>query len=148
MIPLDADPVSPVGRRRTATVSLKTIAREARRAAPDPDLAPFMAELARSRPRSRGECEGIPRPCMFVACRYHLYLDVNPSTGSIKLNFPGKEPWELADTCALDVADRGGVTLEAVAKIINVTRERVRQLEGRSLLRLRTIAAEPGRNGR
>jgi len=37
---------------------------------------------------------------------------VNPSTGSIKLNFPDKEIWEMEETCALDVADRGGITLE------------------------------------
>ena len=43
---------------------------------------------------------------MFVSCKHHLYLDVNPATGSIKLNFPDKEIWELEHTCALDVAER------------------------------------------
>ena len=41
----------------------------------------------------------------------NLYLDVEPSTGSIKLKLPDREPWELAETCALDVAERDGVTL-------------------------------------
>jgi DNA-directed RNA polymerase sigma subunit (sigma70/sigma32) len=58
-----------------------------------------------------------------------LYLDVNPETGSIKLNFPDKEVWELEETCALDVAERGGITLEEVGEILNLTRERIRQLE-------------------
>jgi hypothetical protein len=82
---------------------------------------------------------------MFVSCKHHLYLDVNPETGSIKLNFPDKEIWEMDETCALDVADRGGITLEEVGTIMNLTRERIRQVETRGLLKLRAIAdAEPG----
>jgi hypothetical protein len=134
--------------RRSTTVSLKTIAREARRQAPDPELAPFLAELQRLRPERRQDCEELPRPCPFLSCRYHLFLDVNPHVGSIKFNFPGKEPWELRDTCALDVADRGGITLEEVAKVINVTRERVRQMEQRALARLATIASDDGGGAR
>ena len=89
------------------------------------------------RPVTRGECKGAPRPCPFVSCKHHLYLDVNPETGSIKLNFPDLEPWELKETCSLDVADRAGVTLEDVGEIMNLTRERIRQVEVRGLLRLK-----------
>ena len=64
-----------------------------------------------------------------MACKFHLYLDVNPETGTIKLNFPDLEPWEMNETCALDVADRGGITLEEVGEILNLTRERIRQVE-------------------
>jgi hypothetical protein len=80
------------------------------------------------RPRTRAECIGGARPCPFVSCRHHLYLDVSRSTGSIKINFPGLEPEELAETCSLDVADRGEHTLERVGELINLTRERVRQI--------------------
>jgi hypothetical protein len=80
-----------------------------------------------------------------VSCKHNLYLDVNPSTGSIKLNFPDKEIWELEETCALDVADRGGITLEEVGGIMNLTRERIRQVETRGLQKLRTIAEEEPR---
>src|SRR5205085_9123337 len=39
------------------------------------------------KPKSRSEClEGI-RPCPFVSCKHHLYLDVSSRTGAIKLNF-------------------------------------------------------------
>ena len=92
------------------------------------------------RPKTRGECLQEQRPCPWVACKHHLYLDVDPSTGSIKLNFPDLEPWELEDTCALDVADRGGVTLEEAGDIMNLTRERIRQVEVRGLLRLKMEA--------
>jgi len=89
------------------------------------------------KPESRQACTSFERPCPFVSCKYHLYLDVNPATGSIKLNFPDLEVWEMEETCALDVADRGGITLEEVGEIMNLTRERIRQVELRGLEKLR-----------
>ena len=48
----------------------------------------------------------------------------------ITFNFVDLEPWELEETCALDVVEREqGVTLETVGSIMNLTRERVRQVE-------------------
>ena len=79
----------------------------------------------------------MPRPCPFVSCSHHLYLDVNPETGAIKLNFPHLEVWEMAETCSLDVADRGGITLEEVGAILNLTRERIRQVEVRGLCKIK-----------
>ena len=40
----------------------------------------------------------------------------------------------MAETCSLDVADRGGITLEEVGAILNLTRERIRQVEVRGLV--------------
>ena len=88
------------------------------------------------KPKSRSECKDMDRPCPFVSCKYHLYIDVHPVRGSIKLNFPDIEIWEMTETCALDVADRGGITLEEVGEIMNLTRERVRQVETAGLARL------------
>lgn len=92
-----------------------------------------------ARPKTRVDCDRVPRPCPFVACRYHLYLDVSPRTGSIKLNFPDLEPDELRESCVLDVAEAGGESLEHVGQLANLTRERVRQLEQRALVRLRVF---------
>ena len=89
------------------------------------------------KPKTRAACSSFERPCPYVSCKYHLYLDVNPATGSIKLNFPDLEVWEMEETCALDVADRGGITLEEVGEIMNLTRERIRQVELRGLEKLR-----------
>jgi hypothetical protein len=91
------------------------------------------------RPQTRAECREGPRPCPFVSCRYHLYLDVSRRTGSIKLNFPDLEVWEMPVSCALDVAEDGGATLEDVGAIMNVTRERIRQLEVTALERLALV---------
>ena len=45
----------------------------------------------------------------------------------------------MTETCALDVADRGGITLEEVGEIMNLTRERVRQVETAGLAKLSAI---------
>jgi hypothetical protein len=89
------------------------------------------------RPRTRADCGAEARPCPWVACKHHLYLDINPDTGSIKINFPDREPWELEHTCALDIAEAGGKTLDEIGEITNLTRERIRQVEVRGLWKLR-----------
>ena len=84
------------------------------------------------RPKTRGECLYGPRPCPYSGCPFHLYCDVT-RTGNLLVNFPDLESWEIPETCALDVADRGGATLERVGELMNVTRERVRQLQNIAL---------------
>lgn len=91
------------------------------------------------RPKSRAECAEGMRPCPFVSCKHHLYLDVSERTGAIKLNFPDIEVEEMVETCALDVADRGGTTLEEVGAIMNLTRERIRQVEVKALAKLDSL---------
>lgn len=91
------------------------------------------------KPRTRAECAEGPRPCPFVSCEYHLFVDVSPRTGAIKLNFPDLEVWELTESCSLDVADRGGTTLEDVGAIMNLTRERIRQVEVKALAKLEAL---------
>lgn len=100
-------------------------------------LVKFLRKLYPERdywkPKTRGDCKSIDRPCPYVSCKYHLYLDVNPKTGSITFNFPDLEVWDLEETCALDVADRDGCLLSEVGKYINLTRERIRQYEVEAL---------------
>lgn len=91
------------------------------------------------KPRTRAECAEGPRPCPFVSCKHHLFIDVSAKTGAIKLNFPDLEVWEMNESCALDVADRGGTTLEDVGAIMNLTRERIRQLEVKALAKLNAV---------
>ena len=99
--------------------------------------SPEYAAIVATRPKTRGDCKGGSRPCPWVACSEHLYLDVNPTTGTIKFNFPDHELEDLRATCALDVADEGVHTLEQVGEFMNLTRERVRQVEVRGTLALR-----------
>lgn len=84
------------------------------------------------RPKTRADClEGghnAQRPCGWVSCSMHLAVDVE-HLGRIRLNFPDVEIDEMAETCALDLAARGGMTLEEIGAALQVTRECVRQLE-------------------
>jgi hypothetical protein len=91
-----------------------------------------------TRPETRGDCVKGPRPCPYVGCRHNLYLDVNQKTGSVKFNYPDLEPHEMPATgsCSLDVADAGRTRLDDLAMVLNVTRERVRQIEVQALEKL------------
>ena len=91
------------------------------------------------KPKARVECLDGPRPCPYVSCQHHLYLDVSSRTGAIKLNFPDLEVWDMNESCALDIADRGGTTLEDVGAIMNLTRERIRQVEVKALAKLEAL---------
>lgn len=93
-------------------------------------------------PQTRADCAQIARPCPFVSCRYHLYLDVSPKTGSLKLNFPDLEVWELPESCALDVADKGGITTDELGELMNITRERARQIEGHALSKASNLLSD------
>ena len=130
-------------RPRSKTIAMKRLTREELRLGAL--MFPPVDDVAR--PRSRAECREEARPCPWVSCKHHLYLDVNPETGSIKINFPDLEPWDLVDTCSLDIAERGGITLEEVGEIMNLTRERIRQVEVRGLLKLRMASPSPDEVG-
>lgn len=94
-------------------------------------------EVDAARPRTRGDCEAIERPCPFVGCRYNNYLHVNGL--NVKLTWPDLEPDEVdpEKSCALDVADRGGASLYDVGEIMRLTRERARQIEGDAVRKIK-----------
>ncbi len=129
-------------RPRSKTIAMKRLTREELRVG-----AMMYPPVDVPRPSTREQCREDMRPCPWVACKHHLYLDINPETGSIKINFPDLEPWELQHTCALDVAERGGITLEEVGEIMNLTRERIRQVEVRGLLKLKMGSPSPDELG-
>lgn len=85
--------------------------------------------------RESGDDPGPLKPCVFCLCRQHLYLDVHPQSGNIKFNAP--DLFEMSETCALDVAARGGSRLQDSGDILNVTREGIRQLEKKAKARFR-----------
>lgn len=71
-------------------------------------------------PKTRGDCAAVPRPCPFNRCRYHL-SDFSP---------------RAAESCALDVADRGPNDLSEIAKVVGLTAQRVHQIEQLAIYRL------------
>jgi len=83
------------------------------------------------RPRTRGDCANGLRPCPYV-CEHSLLFEVGPN-GSIKILHPDAhgdpDPDYQGPSCALDVAEAGEHTLEEIAPLLNVSNERVRQIE-------------------
>ncbi len=122
-------------RPRSKTIAMKRMTRAELRLGAE--MYPPVLDI--ERPKTREDCKQEARPCPWVACKHHLYLDINPETGSIKINFPDLEPWEMKHTCALDVADAGALTLEEIGLITNLTRERIRQVEVRGLMKLKGL---------
>jgi hypothetical protein len=95
------------------------------------------ARSVRQLPLTRGECVDGIRPCPFVSCKHHLYLEAKAATGSIRINSGGVPPWRMATTCSLDVADAGGTTVENIGNLLNISRERVRQIELEAVEKMR-----------
>jgi DNA-directed RNA polymerase sigma subunit (sigma70/sigma32) len=53
------------------------------------------------------------------------------------LNFPFFDVAEMRETCSLDVAEGGTHSLETVGRLVNLTRERIRQIEVAAMAAMR-----------
>lgn len=126
-------------RRRDPKVARPHIISRKKRPQEVPEEDADLVEMRANRPKTRGDCADVIRPCPWVSCKHHLYLDINPRTGAIRITFPDMEPWELKESCALDVAAHGGITLDAVGNLMNLSRERIRQLESPALKKLKAL---------
>lgn len=71
---------------------------------------------------TRGECAAWERPCVLTSCRYHLEHG--------------------GESCALDVADRGGATYSEIASLLGVTTNAAIYVERTALA---TLAKRAGR---
>lgn len=135
--------LTPRKRERATTLSelqlKRDIRRERREAMEAGHLALYERVLASDleafalepKPKTRGEClpggRNEARPCPYASCRHHIYIA--SARSSLTFTFPGLEPGDLAETCALDVAARGGITLEETGAVLGFSRERARQVE-------------------
>lgn len=89
------------------------------------------------RPRTRGECQGGPRPCPWVSCRHHLYLEVFAG-GTIRVNNPAVLPWEMTHSCSLDLAVEDGMGHQQIGDAMGITKQRAQQVEAVALLALKS----------
>ena len=84
-------------------------------------------------PATRGDCP-TERPCPHRRCRHHLWIEAATISArhghAVALE-------EMAETCSLDVADRGPYTLDSIAQLLHCTRENVRQREANGLAHMR-----------
>lgn len=125
--PIDEEPELQT-RQRSRRASITVSPRQIRAATKREAQREAGLDLDFERPRTRADCARVPRPCPYVGCRHNLYLEVT-TYGGIQFNFPEREPRDMQDSCALDVAEDGPHTLDEVSKHTNLTRERTRQIE-------------------
>jgi len=88
------------------------------------------------------------RPCVLVGCRQNLYLDITDN-GSIKMTRPELEPEEMLEerSCVIDVANNGPLTLDDTGHVLDVSRERIRQLEVKALQQFKQNVEAAGISG-
>jgi hypothetical protein len=81
------------------------------------------------RPQTRAECEQFERPCPFVGCRHHLFLDVT-AKGSIRFPFGDDVSVieTMAQTCSLDGAEQGETPVDELAKVFELSAQGMRLL--------------------
>lgn len=92
-------------------------------------------------PRTRRECP--QGPCHHVACRFHLWTDRLLDRDGAVVDLRETAVFgNRQHTCVLREIARGPRTLEAIGSLLDVSRERVRQIEAEALARLRD--ADPG----
>lgn len=84
-------------------------------------------------PARRADCADDARPCKAWRCRYWLPCATVPGDP----DEPG--PRGRPTNCALDHAQDGPATLEAIGEALGVTRERIRQIEQDALGKLRNL---------
>lgn len=126
-----------VDRLRSITLSGKIKPHER---ATDDELEDLLLE---QRPKTWADCQDGPRPCPWVSCKHHLYIEVNPVTGSVQFPFGHLEIDQLKHTCSIDAALDGPFTLEEVGELTNRTKERVRQIETKALTAFKAAGGSP-----
>ncbi len=135
--------------RNPRTINVRVLKHLVENDAPDP--RDDTLHTCTPRPAIAGECEyltGKAEFCPWVGCRHHLYLDT-VKNGSIKFNFGDAQPWEIPESCTLLMASFGPNKLVEIGEVMNITRERVRQIESMAVRRfkrntLRMGVALPG----
>jgi Sigma-70, region 4 len=125
------------------------------------EVAEIEAELARegistARPRQLSECPPAGRPCGFASCRHSLLVEIVPiertGVAAVKLNWPGVDVDALEETCSLHAASRFArrqrtfpingrlqvlASTEEVGRLLNLSPERVSQIESEAIGKLR-----------
>lgn len=89
--------------------------------------------ISKTRPKNRSECADGPRPCYWVGCKYHIIHDIKNALWVLNVETLIEK---LPETCTLDVADMGHHTLGEIGDLLNVSRERIRQIESNAFKKI------------
>ena len=92
------------------------------------------------RPRTRAECADVPRPCPFVTCRHHLYVDVSENG----LRTHSVDVADMQESCSLDVAEAVSdgtreVTYADVGDLTGLSRALAQETGVRALAKLKRV---------
>jgi hypothetical protein len=112
----------------------------------DPVALPADWEIKPGVPRTVGDCRDRDRsqPCAYLSCRHHLWLRLreeqpgNPAKGA-----QGDTTFRPStnQTCALEVAERGGTSFSEIGELLGMHHTRVRQIAERALAKLKDAGA-------
>jgi hypothetical protein len=129
------------GSQRSTTFNQRALRRLNRRMTDD---SVEWAAALNARDRAKKRCDYLDSKapfCPWVGCRFHLYLDIQ-TNGAIKVNHGDLEVWEIPETCALAATCADGMNKQEIGELLNLTRERVRQIEAEALERIRERMGE------
>jgi hypothetical protein len=102
-----------------------------------PEALAILATYEYQRPDYRS-CTGGQHPCPWVSCPSHLKLTLTEG-GTLQDNHPGVDVDEMEETCAEDVARKGGASATRVGQLLGIKRGRVGQIERKFKARLRPL---------
>jgi hypothetical protein len=85
------------------------------------------------RPKTYGDCLLGPRPCPFIGCRYNLLSEVS-FAGGLRL----RRYKDGMETCALDMANKGGMDTRTVARVLGLGKNRILQISADGMEKMRT----------
>ncbi len=88
----------------------------------------------------RAACPTV-RPCPLYSCQHHLHVDDERPGRPHHGVSPPRKLRARAESCAIDVAERGELSAEQVSKVMGITAERVNQLEDRALAKVAAATA-------
>lgn len=116
-----------------------------------PEAYPERPGVDYVRPQTRGDCAPgggwHHRPCPYASCRHHLLLEIHAGNGHLRFPHGTDDPGALAETCSLDVAERGPRTTEETAALMGQYRQNVQETQtiaaGRLLRSVRQLRPEP-----
>jgi len=97
-------------------------------------------------PATRGDCRDGPRPCPYLRCRFHLWLqEAEARPGRRHLQERGGAPASALQphtrmTCALDIAESGEkLTYAEIGALFGVSDERARVIAEKALAKLERL---------
>lgn len=118
------------------------------------------------RPTCRAECVDGPRPCPWVSCRHNMLLDraevgyggavlrgsrlarlaqATDKEAAVMIEEWAEEVGNLSPSCALDLADDRGTSVEDIALALGITDKWAEELISQAVQSLSIAAARPRR---